>query len=213
MRAWSWSTRYPPTGVSSAETTGSPKFLGNLDCPFARVLTRRRPGLLAPDQYSAAAWPLDPEVQRLPQLVFRRLIARLSDSLSTLRRVRYLTTTQDSLPGCWSGSTGWAFHPQDFAERFQICFLHLILLSQALLGAIGATCAGWQTRSSTHRRGGESDPNVAPCANVRTTPSAGLAVYRTAKALCGVRKSTGSKKITNAGRQYSPNVFQILIPL
>ena len=55
-------------------------------------------GLLAPDQYSAAAWPLDPEVQRLPQLVFRRLIARLSDSLSTLRRVRYLTTTQDSLP-------------------------------------------------------------------------------------------------------------------
>jgi hypothetical protein len=55
-------------------------------------------GLLTPDQYGVAAWPLDPEVQRLPQLVFRRLIARLSDSLSTLRRVRYLTTTQDSLP-------------------------------------------------------------------------------------------------------------------
>ena len=55
-------------------------------------------GLLAPDQYGAAAWPLDPQVQRLPQLVFRRSITWLSDSLSTLRRVRYLTTTQDSLP-------------------------------------------------------------------------------------------------------------------
>ena len=36
--AWSWSP-----GISSREfaeeTTGSPKFLGNLHCPFARVLT------------------------------------------------------------------------------------------------------------------------------------------------------------------------------
>ena len=46
-------------------------------------------GLLAPDHYGAAAWPLDPQVQRLPQLVFRRPIARLSDSLSTLRRADY----------------------------------------------------------------------------------------------------------------------------
>ena len=55
-------------------------------------------GLLAPDHYGVAAWPLVCPQQRLPRKVFRRSIAWLSDSLSTLRRARYLTTTQDSLP-------------------------------------------------------------------------------------------------------------------
>ena len=35
--------------------------------------------------------------------------------------------------GRWSGATGRAFHPQGSNERFQSCFLHLILLSQACL--------------------------------------------------------------------------------
>ena len=35
--------------------------------------------------------------------------------------------------GRWSGATGRAFHPQGSAERFLICFLHLILPSQAFL--------------------------------------------------------------------------------
>ncbi len=48
--------------------------------------------------YSAAAWPLVIARQRLPQGVFRRSIAWLSDSLSTLRDVGYPSTTQDSLP-------------------------------------------------------------------------------------------------------------------
>ncbi len=55
-------------------------------------------GLLAPDHNGAATWPLVKEKQRLPRMVFRRSIAWLSDWLSTLRRARYLTTTQDSLP-------------------------------------------------------------------------------------------------------------------
>ena len=37
---------------------------------------------------------------------------------------------------CWSGSTGRGFHPQGSDERFQSCKLHLIPLSQALLGAM-----------------------------------------------------------------------------
>ena len=41
--------------------------------------------------------------------------------------------------GCWSGATGRAFHPQGSYERFQICKLHLIPLSQALLGAMLST--------------------------------------------------------------------------
>ena len=46
-------------------------------------------GLRTPDQYGVAAWPLVGEQQRLPQRVFRRSIAWLSDSLSTLRRAGY----------------------------------------------------------------------------------------------------------------------------
>ena len=36
-------------------------------------------GLLAPDHYSAAAWPLVEQLQRLPRKVFRSSIAWLSD--------------------------------------------------------------------------------------------------------------------------------------
>jgi hypothetical protein len=55
-------------------------------------------GLLSPDRYGAAAWPLVCEKQRLPRKVFRRSVAWLSDSLSTLRRGGYPAPTQDSLP-------------------------------------------------------------------------------------------------------------------
>ena len=62
--------------------------------------------------------------------------------LSTLNSMAFglaVYASPDGLPahdarlasGRWSGATGRAFHPQDSAERFQICFLHLILLSQA----------------------------------------------------------------------------------
>ena len=57
-------------------------------------------GLHAPDRsfYSAAAWPLVQQKQRLPRKVSRSSIAWLSDSLSTLRRTGCPDTTQDSLP-------------------------------------------------------------------------------------------------------------------
>src|SRR5258708_16290069 len=41
----------------------------------------------------------------------------------------------------WSDATGRAFHPQGSNERFQRTSLHLILLPQALLGAITSTYA------------------------------------------------------------------------
>ena len=55
-------------------------------------------GLLAPDQYSAVAWPLVIVRQRLLHWAFRRSIAWLSDLLSTLRGADYSSPTQDSLP-------------------------------------------------------------------------------------------------------------------
>jgi len=83
--------------------------------------------------YSAATWPLVIERQRLPRL-----------GLSTLNSMAFglaVYASPGSLPphdarlasSCWSGSTGREFHPQGSDERFQICFLHLILLSQAFL--------------------------------------------------------------------------------
>src|SRR6476646_10653514 len=55
-------------------------------------------GPRAPDRYGAAARPLVSEEQGLPRKVFRRSIAWLSDSLSTLRSAGYPRPTQDSLP-------------------------------------------------------------------------------------------------------------------
>ena len=89
-------TRYLLPGFSE-ETTGSPKFLGNPNCPFAHVQSTPA-GLLAPDHCGAATWPLVCEQQRLPRKGFRSSIAWLSDWLSTLRRAGYPATTQDSLP-------------------------------------------------------------------------------------------------------------------
>ena len=69
--------------------------------PQLSVCTCSKPtpaGLLAPDHYGAAAWPLVEQKQRLPRKVFRSSIAWLSDSLSTLRRTGYPAATQDSLP-------------------------------------------------------------------------------------------------------------------
>ena len=56
-----------PAGNSPRSEQGSPKFLGNL----MSVCTCSYPtpaGLLAPDHCSAAAWPLNAQVQRLPRL-------------------------------------------------------------------------------------------------------------------------------------------------
>ena len=71
--------------------------------------------------------------------VFRRSIAWLSDTLSTLRSADYSNTTQDSLPVAGQALLARAFHPQGSAERFPSCGLHLIPLSQAWLGAIDVT--------------------------------------------------------------------------
>ncbi len=111
------------------ETTGSPKFLGNPNCPFAHVPIRRRQDCLHQTVHSAAAWPLVFQRQRLPRKVFRRSIAWLSNSLRAPCAAG--SASQDGLPrhharlasGRWSGTTGRAFHPEGSYERFQSCFL------------------------------------------------------------------------------------------
>src|SRR5262249_61842562 len=94
-------------------------------------------GPLAPDRYGAAAWPLVCEQQRLPRKVFRRSLAGRSDSRSTLRRAGYpdrrKTRFQPLVRRYWTG-----FPPAGLRWKVSEC-LHLILLPQALLGAITST--------------------------------------------------------------------------
>jgi hypothetical protein len=86
-----------PAGNSLSSEQGSPKFLGNHNCPF--VMFQSDAGRTVYTRpYGATAWPLVIEGQRLPRKVFRRSIALLSDSLSTRRSAGYPNTTQDSLP-------------------------------------------------------------------------------------------------------------------
>jgi len=87
-QAWSWS----PGGSSRECRRGNDRISQVPGEPRLSVCTCSTPtpaGPLAPDHYSAAAWPLVIERQRLPRKVFRRSIAWLSDSLSTLRSAGY----------------------------------------------------------------------------------------------------------------------------
>ena len=68
------------------ETTGAPKFLGNPDCPFAHVPIRRRQDCLHQTITVQQRGPWLHNGKGSHERVFRRSIAWLSDSLSTLRR-------------------------------------------------------------------------------------------------------------------------------
>ena len=138
-------TRYLRPGVALRRQQDLPSSWGT----FIIRLPCSKPtpaGLLAPDQSSAAAWPLVIERQRLPRL-----------GLSTLNSMAFglaVYASQDGLPhhharlasSCWSSSTGRGSHPQGSGERFQICRLHFIPLSQALLGANDATAVSKESR-------------------------------------------------------------------
>jgi hypothetical protein len=92
-------------------------------------------GLLAPDQLQSSSVAPAMETTKAPTM--KKTLSRLNDMASGLA----VYASSSRLPihdarlasGRWSSATGRAFHPQGSAERFQSCFLHLILLSQAFL--------------------------------------------------------------------------------
>ena len=89
--------------------------------------------------YSAAAWPLLIQRQRLPRGGLSTLNS-MASGLAVYASPSELPQLDARLASsCWSGSTGRAFHPQGSDERFQSCRLHLVPLSQALLGAMDVT--------------------------------------------------------------------------
>ena len=69
--------------------------------------------------------------RRLPHGVFRGSITRPLHSLSTLRHAGYPDATQDSLPPAGHALTGGIRTRWIHDERFQLCFLHCVLLSRA----------------------------------------------------------------------------------
>ena len=151
-----------PAGMSLRRQQDLPKFLGNLHHPSAMFQTDAgRTACTRPS--SAAAWPLVIGWQRLPR-----------STLSTLNSMAFglaVYASQDGLPhhharlasSCWSGSTGRDSHPQGSDERFQICNLHLIPLSQT----------SWRTR----RELGDRSPRLLK-ASFSPLPSSTISAIR-----------------------------------
>jgi len=120
---------------AAEETTGSPKFLENLSCPFAHVPIRLRQDCLHQTitMLQRGPWSINCKGSRE-----RSFEAPLHGFRTRCLRFAGRVATYDArlASGRWSGVTGRAFHPQGPAERFQICILHLIPLSQASLGTM-----------------------------------------------------------------------------
>ena len=119
-------TRYLQPGIRRGANRVLPSSWGTTivrsPCPI-----RRRQDYIRTRPYSAAAWPLLIQRQRLPQSGLRRSMAWLPDSLSTLRRASYPNSTQDSLPAAGQALLDGLSTPQGSVERFQSCRLHVPL--------------------------------------------------------------------------------------
>jgi len=124
-------TRYLRPGRVLVETAASPMFLGNPHLCLCPALRPRRIDRTRPLRCGDAAPILT--TRKATAMNFRGSITRLRHSLSTLRRTGHPVTTQDSLPAAGQALPDGLDYPQGSNERFPICFLHLFLLSQALM--------------------------------------------------------------------------------
>ncbi len=130
-KAWSWYPGVSNRGVAE-EATGSPKFLGNLDGPFAMFQTDAgRTACTRPLQCSSVA--LGHRKAKAPTKGLSALNSMAFGLAVYASQCGLLQHHARLASSCWSGSTGRAFHPQGSDERFQSCRLHLIPLSQACL--------------------------------------------------------------------------------
>ena len=120
------------------EATGSPKFLGNLNCPFAHVPNRRRQDCVHQTNAVQQRGPWSSKGKGSHDWVFRRSIAWLSDSLFTLRGVSYLSTTQNSLPVAGQALLDWIFTRKVPLKGFRVVD-YISFSFPKLLGATDAT--------------------------------------------------------------------------
>ena len=128
-----------PAGIRRGAKIGLSQVLEESQLSVCNVPIRRRQDCLYQTITVQQRGPWSSKGKGSHDWVFRRSIALLSDSLSTLRNADYSNTTQDSLPVAGQALLARDSHPQGSDDRFQSCKLHLIPLSQALLGAIAST--------------------------------------------------------------------------
>ncbi len=108
--------------MASVETTGSPTFLGNLDCAFALLSD---PGGTDPVRPLATdrRGPRPNHNEGSTRCHFRGSMTQLRHWLSTLCRTGHPAATQDSLPAVGQTLPDGLAYPQGSSERFQsVCY-------------------------------------------------------------------------------------------
>ena len=121
-----------PVRKFAEERTGFSQVPGEPPLSVCNVLATPA-GLLAPDHTVQQRGPWSSKGKGSHERSFDALVALLSDSLSTLRSADYSNPTQDSLPVAGQALLDGLFTRMVSDERFQICELHFIPLSQAFL--------------------------------------------------------------------------------
>ena len=126
--------RYPvaPVRKFAEERTGFSQVPGEPPLSVCNVPATPA-GLLAPDHTVQQRGPWSSKGKGSHERSFDALVALISDSLSTLRSADYSHPTQDSLPVAGQALLDGLLTRMVSDERFQICKLHFIPLSQASL--------------------------------------------------------------------------------
>ena len=133
-------TRYLQPGLSE-ETTGSLKFLGNPNCPFAHVPIRRRQDCLH-QTIKCSNVALGHRKAKAPTKGLSALNS-MAFGLAVYASPSSLPPpTQDSLPAAGQALPDGLSTRKTSTKGFKVVSLHLIPLSQALLGAMNLTAAG-----------------------------------------------------------------------
>jgi len=154
-------TRYLRPGGSSVETTGPPKFLGNLNLRLPMLSDPGRPD--APDQGRSVRVVPARDTTKTPTRNRLSGLNRMAFGLAVyVSRDGYPPNRARLASRCWSGSPGRASHPQGSTERFQTRVMLVIPLSQACLAQASSLfttapkhllCQGlrlhWQQRRGT----------------------------------------------------------------
>jgi hypothetical protein len=157
-RAWGWLLG-TPSESASVETTGSPKFLGNLNCPFAHALRLRRdnPSQTIRDGRAAlgrgtAKAPARNRLSKLNNMAFR---------LAVYASQRRLPGHHARLaPRCWSTLLGGLSTRKVPLKGFQYVSLHPFLLSQACLAQSSSLFPVFPGKRSTSRAPGVAIPRA-----------------------------------------------------
>ena len=122
-----------PAGNAAEEASRSSQVPGE---PQVSVCTCSNPtpaGLLAPDHYGAAAWPL--VIQNKGSHEGLSKLNSMAFGLAVYAsQTGYPATTQDSLPAAGQALPDGLSTRKVPTKGFKVASLHLILLSQALLG-------------------------------------------------------------------------------